>query len=115
MPDAYTTRLLKYTPVELIVGFIIAGATIPEHVTVHGFPIVWILFFVFLVLTPVYSGVILKIGAVQSVLMAIGFCVWVLAIGGPFVTLVWYQRLYGGLALAIFTFVVPLIDVSRVH
>jgi hypothetical protein len=113
--DGYTTRLLKYTPVELIVGFIISNATIPKNETLHGFPAVWVLFLVFLALTPIYTGLLLKIGAVQSVLMTLSFCVWVLAIGGPFATLDWYQPLYGGLALAFFTFVVPLIDIYRVH
>ena len=113
--DAYTTRLLKYTPVELIVGDVIASATVPENATVLGFRMVWILFFTFFALTPIYSRLILKVGVLQTVLMTADFCVWVAAIGGPLSTLPWYQRLYGALGLVIFTFVVPLIDVSRVH
>jgi hypothetical protein len=113
-PDDYAARLLKYTPVELIVGFVIARATIPENAMVFRFPAVWILFLLFLALTPAYTGLILKIGFIQSALMALDFCVWVLAIGGPFTTFTWYRPLYGALALAIFTFVIPLINISHV-
>jgi hypothetical protein len=114
-PDDYAARLLKYTPVEMIVGFVIARATIPENAMVFRFPAEWILFFLFLALTPTYTGLILKIGFVQPALMTLDFCVWVLAIGGPFTTFAWYRPLYGCVAVAIFTFVIPLMNISHVR
>jgi hypothetical protein len=92
-------------PLEPIVGFILASSMIP--VSSHGFRSLWAVFGAFLLLTFVYSRFALKVRFVQTAILMLGFCVWVFAIGGPFVALSWYQRLYGGLALALFTFVVP--------
>jgi hypothetical protein len=104
--DDYFSKLLKYTPLEPIVGFIVASAMIPA--SSHSSRSLWAVFIVFLLLTFVYSRFFLKVRVVQTAILTLGFCVWAFAIGGPFVTLSWYQRLYGGLALALFTFVVPL-------
>jgi hypothetical protein len=104
--DNYFSRLLKYTPLEPIVGFIVASSMIPA--SSPGFRSLWAVFGVFLLLTFVYSRFVLKVRFVQTAILMLGFCVWVFAIGGPFVALSWYQRLYGGLALAVFTFAVPL-------
>jgi hypothetical protein len=103
--DNYFSRLLKYTPLEPIVGFIVASSMIPAS---HDVRSLWAVFGGFLLLTFVYSRFVLKVRFAQTAILMLGFCVWVFAIGGPFVALSWYQRLYGGLALALFTFVVPL-------
>ncbi len=104
--DDYFSRLLKYTPLEPIVGFIVASAMIPA--SSHGSRSLWAVFVAFLLFTFVYSRFFLNVRVTQTATLTLGFCVWVFAIGGPFVTFSWYQRVYGGLALALYTFVVPL-------
>jgi hypothetical protein len=104
--DTYFSRLLKYTPIEPIVGFIVTSAMVPPPPLFARTS--WIVFFAFLLLTLVYFRFFLKVGTLQTAVLTLAFCVWVFAIGGPFVMLSWYQRLYGGLALALFTIIVPL-------
>jgi hypothetical protein len=99
--DDYFSRALKYTPLEPLVGFIVTSAMVSPSLQ-------WAAFFCLVLLTFAYSQFFLKVSFVHAVISTLGFCVWVFAIGGPFLTLAWYQRLYGGLALVLFTFVVPL-------
>ena len=41
------------------------------------------------------------------------FCIWAFAIGGPFKDFDWYSGTYAGIALAMFTFLVPLIPMGE--
>lgn len=46
----------------------------------------------------------------QLHISAVAYCVWVFAIGGPFVHLAWYDPVYGGLLLPAYTFLIAVIE-----
>jgi hypothetical protein len=108
--DDYKDRLLKYIPAEVIALYmflegIIKSAGDPSPV-IH-----WAIFFVGVVGTYLYLLRIMKVGKqLQLVISVVAFCVWVLALGGPFVQLGWYKPVYGTLILPIYTFFVPMIE-----
>lgn len=116
--DRYRDRLLKYIPGEVVVAWgTIQGiveqaqssSTPPDkhQITV----ILWIVFAVLLIATPLYQWKLLKVRKpVQLAVATIGFAVWVFYFGGPFATFGWYEPLYGAIALPLFTFLIPLLE-----
>ena len=107
LTDDYLIRLLKLTPVESVVLFIIAIGVIkstPMGITVL---LEWGVFLLLLVATPIFfmqRGV----GTNQTVVLTLAFVAWAFAIGGPFTSLPWYQPVYGAAALAGFAAASPL-------
>ena len=109
-PDKYTSRLLKYIPAEVIALYltldIIIRSTEPAPLGLY-----W---FVFLFGIPATFFYLRRIEKVhknsQIIISVIAYCVWVFAIGGPFVFVNWYQPLYGAIILPMYTFIVPIIE-----
>ncbi len=109
-PDNYTSRLLKYIPAEVIALYLTLDALIrtSEQLPISVY---WIVFVVCLVLTYFYLRRVEKVGKnIQLLISVIAYCVWVFAIGGPFVYLNWYQPIYGGLLLPTYTLAVAIIE-----
>jgi hypothetical protein len=109
--DAYSSRIMKLTPVETLVPYIIIvsmiGSRLPSLSGLQA--VMWLAFAVFLILTLIYYA--LRIGRpvpwVQVFLMGTSFAAWAFALGGPFISLTWYDPVYGALALTITTFLIP--------
>ncbi|MCC7389436.1 MAG: hypothetical protein IT431_11775 [Phycisphaerales bacterium] len=111
--DQYRDRLLKYIPGEVIVvwGTISAIITQAKPPAAQEQLILWVVFAVLLVATPLYQWRLLKIRLpVQLAVATIAFAVWVFYLGGPFASVGWYKPLYGAVVLPLFTFLVPLLE-----
>ena len=109
--DNYIERLVKLTPVEPIVLFIVISSLLRSTPTRAGRALEWSLFGLLVFITPLFYR---KVGAAwsQAIAMMLTFCVWIFAIGGPFVTFPWYAQWYGGLLLALFMSVLPLLKLD---
>ena len=109
-PDKYTSRLLKYIPAEIIALYLTFDAIIRsvQHIQLY---IYWIIFGFCLIGTYLYLWRIEKVKKqTQLVLSVVAYCVWVFALGGPFIYLSWYNPVYGGLLLPAYTFIVAIIE-----
>ena len=112
--DSYRERLIKYVPVETIALFIVLyGITYYLYGTESWYPIVarWILILGFLC-TVLYLWKVENItDGVQLGISAIGFLIWVSALGVITVTdLPFYNAIVAGLLLFAYIFLAPLID-----
>jgi len=102
--DKYKDRLLKYIPGEVITLYLTLTAI---QATATGLPwwIGWAIFIVGAAATWCYLRASLGVtDPTQLIISTLSFCVWAFALGGPFKDLSWYQPVYGGLLLPIFTF-----------
>jgi hypothetical protein len=109
--DDYINKLLKYIPAEIVAGFVTVDGII-RSVTQAPIFIYWIVFAIFLILTPVYTGRISTVAGLptawtQIIVATVGFLVWVFALGGPFSYFGWYLPAYGSILLVVFTLVIP--------
>ncbi len=115
--DNYLTKLLKLIPAEIVTLYITLSAILDSSKdTTKG--IEFAVFFIVLLLTPIYIYLITKdknkkIPWKQIVVSTFSFLVWVFALGGPFTYFKWYKKLYGALLLPIYTFLIPLIFKKR--
>lgn len=111
-PDTYSDRLFKYIPAELVAGYIFAiGMT--EKLTEAGETraLQWLLFAIFLILTPLYLWRVQKVQKIsQHIISALSFVVWVFALGGPFALYSWYNPVYGAVLLPVFTLTVAIVE-----
>ena len=106
--EHYFARVLKLSPLELIVPFILTNAMVHEVQLTASPALLWGNFFAFLLLTPFYFRA-QGVGATQLIILTVGFLTWVFALGGPFILFKWYRPLFGALGLAVFTFISPLL------
>jgi hypothetical protein len=105
-PDSYLVRLMKLTPVETVVTFILTNAM----VTLTGSAaMIWANSLALVAVTPFFlwriSGVTTSGQLVASTIVLVG---WIFALGGPFAMLEWYTPLLGALVLALITLMVPI-------
>jgi hypothetical protein len=108
--DTYTSRLLKYIPAEVIALYLTLDAIIRSSQETP-MTIYWAIFGVGLVGTYLYLWRVAKVRKqVQLLLSVTAYCVWAFALGGPFTHLGWYDPLYGGLLLPVYTFVVAIVE-----
>ena len=108
--DKYTSRLLKYIPAEVLVLYLTLDAIIrsSDKISLAGY---WAIFILGIFATYLYLWRIEKVQKQLQLLISVGaYCVWVFALGGPFVHLTWYDPIYGSLALPIYTFFIPIIE-----
>jgi hypothetical protein len=88
----------------------LAGIIASGGENVNADALLWIIFAVCLIGTPLYLYKFTKVSDhLQLLISTIAFGVWVFALGGPFATLMLYQPIYGALLLPIFVFGIPLI------
>ena len=114
-PDGYKERLFKYIPGEVVALYL--GLVAVVRAASDAPPLLeWLIFIVGVVATPYYMYTSQKVRSrFQLAISTAAFAVWVFALGGPFAQLGWYQPVYGGLLLPIFTFFiagVPPVDDS---
>jgi hypothetical protein len=111
--EDYLGRLVKYVPTEIIGLYLAASGPVPK--SDGGQPVIlWLIFAACIILTPVYlwfatndkeKGPLV----LQIVLATIAFPVWVFAVGGPFMSLPWYQGYIASILLVFVTFIFGLI------
>ncbi len=114
--DGYIDRLLKYIPTEIVAVFLLVQGLVMkmDHASDPFKPMLWGVFLLFAVFTPLYLWRILKVMKItQLVISLVAFVVWVFALGGPFTTLGWYDLLYGEILLPIFTIVIALVVAEK--
>ena len=112
--DNYTSRLLKYIPTEVIALFLFIHPLIPSDGDSQLYN--WLLFSFGTFITPIYLNRLQKVNKIkQLVISTFAFTVWVFAIGGPFSELNWYKNHQFLVAVlpAVFTFVIPIIEVEN--
>lgn len=109
-PDDYGAKLLKYIPVEVITVYIALDALIRSS-PVMDLSLYWFIFVFGIVATPLYLWRIQKVHKnLQLIISTVAFAVWIFAIGGPFSYMDWYNPIYGGIFLTIYTFLIPIIE-----
>lgn len=111
--DTYLTKLVKYIPAEIIAVYIFISGILKSLEASAALQ--WVAFALLLVLTPLYMWRVTQDKTkppawAQIIIASFSFAVWVFAVGGPFVTLPWYNTLYGSLLVAVYTLVVPMIS-----
>jgi hypothetical protein len=110
--DTYLERVVKYVPAEVVTVFVFVKGLIEQQQNLNELKVIyWIVFFIFLVLTPLYSWKVLHITKVSQLIISTGaFFVWVLAMGHPFTFLDWYNPIIGAVLLPIYTLVIAIIE-----
>ena len=108
--DTYKDRLLKYVPAEVVTLYVFLQAAVEQANTPDMLTLLWIIFGVMMVGTWVHLWRVEKVqNKVQLSISTIAFAVWVFALGGPFSHMEWYEPIYGGILLPVYTFFVAMI------
>jgi len=107
--EDYLGRLVKYVPTEIVGLYLAVNGVLPKAEP-PSFTALWWVFGICWVLTPVYLWFATRDAQkrplpLQVGLASIAFPVWVFAIGGPFVSLAWYQGYIASIVLFFVTFV----------
>lgn len=116
VPDDYKTKVIKYIPTEIVTAYVtLEGIIKASPGATNG--VYWMVFILLLILTPLYMWRVTsqagqKPAWDQIIVSFFSFIIWVMALGGPFATLSWYDPLYGALLLPIFTLIAPLFKYS---
>jgi hypothetical protein len=108
--DDYFTQIIKYIPSEAVALYLtLYGIVAAAKTQVPFETILWILFIVGLIATPIYLLRVTKVkDKVQLAISTVAFFIWVFALGGPFATYSWYNTVYGAILIVVYTFFVPL-------
>jgi hypothetical protein len=109
--DDYTSRILKYIPIEVVtVTTVLEGIVRSGANAVQLAPALWAVFLFGLIATPIYLWRMQRVQKIEQLLISTGaFAVWAFAVGGPFELLGWYAKWMGSALLVIYTFSIPLI------
>ncbi len=115
--DNYRDKILKYIPAEIIGVFIMGDGAIRSYPELIYSWIYWAWFIICFIITPFYVEWISKDPKLpkgltrpirQMVITTVAFVVWVISLGGPFVTLAFYHPIIGILLLPLFTLLAPM-------
>ena len=110
--DDYISKLIKYIPTEIVTLYLLVDGILKSF---SSAPVInWVIFFLLLVLTPVYiwrmtRDTAKKAAWDQIIVSFFSFGLWVYVIGGPFSSVSWYVPQYGSILIAVFTVFVPLL------
>jgi len=108
--DNFVSRIVKYVPADIVAAWLALAAMLaPGHRVV-----LWIVFAFLLVLTPVWTLRVTRAEGerpafVQAGVSTTAFAIWVFATGEPFSALGWYEPVFGGVVIILFTVVSGLI------
>lgn len=116
--DGYQDRLLKYIPADINAAWLALTGIVKSVTTIPQSTVLWILFGILLVLTPLWTwqqtSEPQKPPALTQILVSTGaFFVWVFALGDPFSSLNFYQPVYGSILLILYTLIVAKIVPSE--
>ena len=114
--DKYKDRLLKYIPADVIAIYLslqgfVAMLQPPAPIRVLH----WAVFGLILVVSIPWQRRVAKIGKWPQIWIGTGaFLVWAVTVGEPFTAATlgsWYQSAYGAMILALYTFLIPLLEI----
>lgn len=114
--DSYLGKVARYIPSEIVAAYLAAsGIVMGASGDIPKLTWLWVVIAVLGVLTPIWmifaTNVPGKPKAVfQIVVATVAYLVWVFAISGADLFPAWYNSIYGGLLLILFTLVVPLVE-----
>ncbi len=113
--DTYLGKVSRYIPAEIVAAYVAASSIVLGGTDIPQATLLWIVVAVLGVLTPLWllyaTEVPGKSKAVfQAVVGTIAYLLWVFAVSGAVLFPGWYNPVYGGLLLILFTLVVPLIE-----
>jgi len=114
--DTYKDKLLKYIPADVIAIYLALHSLVPVLPDAAPKKILyWIIFASILLITIPWQRKVAKIGKWSQVWVGFGaFIVWAITVGDPFTheNFAWYYPAYGAMILALYTFLIPLFDVT---
>jgi hypothetical protein len=99
--DGYLDRLLKYTPVESIVCYILGDRLVRALLGSTLQLSLWLMYSFLVIATLVYWKWLLHAAIQQAAICTTLFVVWGYALGGPWATMSWYTPLLGAVVLAV--------------
>jgi hypothetical protein len=111
--DGYSDRVVKYIPADVVGAWVAITALIQGNQNASP-AVLWVMFVVMVAITAAWTLRQTNLAGrppalMQTAISTGSFIVWVVALGGPFTTLTWYQPLYGSLLLITYTLVVALV------
>jgi len=113
-PDEYRDRLIKYVPADVVAIYLtLIGLTKLLPATAPVQVLEWIFFFLILLISFPWQRKIAKISKWNQVFIGSGaFVIWAVSLGDPFATAwsSWYYPAYGTMAVALYTFLIPLFE-----
>jgi len=108
--DSYFERLIKLTPIEIVLTFIVTNAMVS---LTGSTAVAWINFLALVALTPVFLSRVAGVtSASQLIASTVCFIAWAVALGGPFASLEWWSPLLGACVLAVVSLVAPFSKVA---
>jgi hypothetical protein len=126
--DSFAARVVKYIPADVVAAWVTVSSLITSPLTTGGATattqtaqdntILWVLFFVFVLLTAIWTWrttldpqTNAPVAKTQILVSTISFIVWVFGLGGPFtsIPLVRQKPALGGVALIIWTLIAGMI------
>jgi len=111
--DPYGDRLLKLIPGEVISLYLAMVAIIANSSDAKDQYAPLVILGIGAAATWLYLRVTQKVKNVLQLGVSVcAFCVWAFAIGGPLKDVLGYSGTYAGIALALFTFVAPMIPMG---
>lgn len=114
--DKYKDKLLKLIPADVIAIYLTLHGLVP--VLPDAAPkkvLYWIIFVLILLITIPWQRKVAKIGKWPQVWLGFGaFIVWAITVGDPFThdNFAWYYPAYGAMILALYTFLIPLVEIT---
>lgn len=124
-PDDFKDRLVKLIPTEIVTAYITiqglitgaggAAAGTPtsgsDNTTGNAQTLLWIVFIVLTILTPIYLYFISKVRKwLQILFNTVAFIIWVIVIGGPIEEILGFPAEFiGSIILVIYTLLIPLV------
>ena len=113
--DPYLAKVSRYIPSEIVAAYLAASGIILGGQGIHQVTWLWVAIGVLFILTPIWLFYAMKVAGkppaiFQIVTGTVAYLVWVFAISGGVLFPTWYNSVYGGLLLILFTLVVPLVE-----
>lgn len=108
--DSYLERFVKLTPTEMIAAYAVIMAMVQSPSNSLQLPqLPWIVFAIFLAMTPFFFQRVFRAPRFLSLLMTIAFAAWALILPGPFASIPHYDPLYGALAFLCLSTLLPVV------
>lgn len=117
--DSYLDKVMKYIPSETVGVWITIKTMVSGNNNIPESTILWGIFIVCLLLTFGYIRLLPSQPnnkpTVKQTLISVGaFIVWAIAIGGqPFISIDWYEPVYGSILMVLYTATIPLIPLEQ--
>ena len=125
----YSDKLVKLIPSEIIGAYMVLSNILgytagmqasvkPAAVTENDLKpvLLQIVFFVLLILTPVYLKKISRVNNISQLMVTtISFVIWVYTLGGPFIVWGIYYSIIGSVVLVLWSVIIPLFVIPETH